>query len=180
MTYKEELIKAMEMLAEDKNTIFLGYNVKYGPQMNKTLTTVPQEQLLEMPVAENLIMGVAMGLSLTGYRPVVCFERMDFMLSCMDAIVNHLSKLPVIANDQFDCRVIIRACIGHNEPLDPGIQHTGDYLPIFQSILRFPVIRLFHADTIANWYKVAFESTTPIMLVESKKFYEGSGNGHRS
>ena len=61
-----------------------------------------------MPVAENLTMGVAIGLALRKARPVVIFQRMDFMLIASDAIINHLALMPKMSGGQFNLPVIIR------------------------------------------------------------------------
>lgn len=172
VTYKEELIRAMEWLGQKSNTVFIGYNVKCGPRMNGTLPTLPPSRSIETPVAENLIMGLAMGISLKGYRPIVCFERMDFTLACADAIFNHLDKLPKLSGNQFTFPVIIRVCVGCNEPIDPGLQHMCDYTKMFQENLEFPVITLDSPNMIVPWYKLAYGSNSPIMLVEHKRLYK--------
>lgn len=95
ITYKGELSRAMGQLATDPKVCFLGYGIKYGRAMS-TLSGVSEEQLIETPVAENLMVGLAIGLALKGRRPVVFIERCDFLLNALDAIVNHLDKIEKI------------------------------------------------------------------------------------
>ena len=94
MTYKEEITSAMDMLAADPRVRFVGYGVRYGGKAMGTLKNVPEAQLVETPVAENLMVGIAIGMALRGLRPVVFIERFDFIMNAMDAIVNHLEKDP--------------------------------------------------------------------------------------
>ena len=61
VAYKEAMIQAMTELGK-QGAIFIGYNVRYGDAMG-TLKNVPQEQKLETPVAENLMAGLAIGMS---------------------------------------------------------------------------------------------------------------------
>ena len=71
---------------------FIGYNVRYGNAIG-TLKDVSDDQKLETPVAENLMAGLAMGMSFEGFNPVIYFERHDFMLVAADAIINHIDKI---------------------------------------------------------------------------------------
>ena len=169
MTYKEEIADVMNSLAKVDNLLFIGYNTAYGHRFNGTLSNVPQEKCLEMPVAENLILGVAMGLALEGYRPVVCLERMNFLWTCADAIINHLDKAKELGWPPL--KVIIRTCVGSDTPLDPGIQHKGDYVETFKSLLSAPVMAIKRVEDVAYVWKIAMESTGPVMVVEYRNKY---------
>jgi len=68
MKYKEELIKSMKWLGEKENTLFLGQATLFsGHAISSTLTEVPKEKLIELPVMEEVQMGMCTGLSLEGY-----------------------------------------------------------------------------------------------------------------
>lgn len=172
VTYKDALIGEMLKLAEDKRVKFIGYNVAYGPQFNGTLTLCPRHCLIETPCAENLMMGIGMGMALEGFIPIVCFERMDFIFNGMDAIVNHLCKLPYLSGDQFDFPLVIRACVGHNKPLDPGPQHVMDYSRIVPQMCHIDIRRLLSIEDIQKNYSEIPYITKPIMLVEYRSLYE--------
>ena len=173
MIYKTELIKAMKELSKDDRVRFIGYNTTCGPRMNKTLDGISKSKCIEMPVAENLIMGIAMGMSLAGYRPVVCIERSDFLLVCADAIVNHLDKLPQLSGGQFSFPVIIRVCVGSNSPLDPGSQHLQDYTDAFANMTHsLAISKLLHPDDIVATYRQAHIFDEPCMIVEYKGLYK--------
>ena len=141
MKYKDAIKKSMEMLAQDDRFKFLGYNVKYGSMAYGTLKDV-QDKCMETPLAENLMADLAIGLSLEGYRPVVFFERQDFILNSLDAIVNHMDKIDSMSNGQFKTPVILRATVGAKNILNPGPQHTQDFSEIFKKLIKFPVIEL--------------------------------------
>jgi pyruvate/2-oxoglutarate/acetoin dehydrogenase E1 component len=80
LTYKGQLTAAMNLLAADPAVRFIGYGVKIGGRAAGTLNNVSDSQLIETPVAENLMVGLATGLSLAGLKPIVFIERMDFIL----------------------------------------------------------------------------------------------------
>ncbi|MEK6820280.1 MAG: thiamine pyrophosphate-dependent enzyme, partial [Nanoarchaeota archaeon] len=136
LTYKDAIKQSMETLAKDKKTIFLGYNVKYGTKAYGTLADIPKEQILETPVAENLMGGLAMGLAIEGFKPVLFFERHDFMLIALDNLVNHLDKLQQMSQGNFSAPLLIRAVLGAKTPLYPGPQHIQDFSDIFKKLFN--------------------------------------------
>lgn len=169
--YKQAVIESMCMLAEDPKRVFVGYNTVFGSRMYGTLTDVDVNRCLETPVAENLMMGLAMGMSLEGYKPVVCFERHDFILAAADAIINHLDKLPELSGSQFDFPVIIRAIVGHDKPLDPGPQHTQDYTKLLIESTGLPIYTLEEATDVKYTYDEVSDMNSPVVLVEYKRLY---------
>src|SRR5438477_13169810 len=127
MTYKEALTAAMDELARDPMIRFIGYGVSIGKAMG-TLKNVPDSQLIEMPVAENLMVGFAIGLALKGLKPVVFIERFDFILNALDAVVNHLDKIGDISRGEFRPTIILRVVVGNRQkPLFTGETHTQDF-----------------------------------------------------
>jgi pyruvate/2-oxoglutarate/acetoin dehydrogenase E1 component len=171
MTYKEELASAMEMLASDKQTRFIGYGVIKGRAMG-TLKNVPEEQLIETPVAENLMVGLAIGMALAGLKPVVFIERFDFALNAADAIVNHLDKIFLMSKGEFAPAVIIRCVVGNkHKPLYTGETHTQDFTEAFRKMLRMPVIATPHdmaAQEAYSYAAAARKRGESVMVVERK------------
>ena len=73
MSYKEEIVKAMALMAGDERTIFIGQSVRFsGHIMFETLeeAKVPMDKRIEMPVFEDTQMGISIGLALEGFIPV--------------------------------------------------------------------------------------------------------------
>ncbi len=155
-SYKGELTDAMESLARDPLVRFVGYGVKIGGRAMGTLKNVSDSQLIEMPVAENLMVSFAIGLSLKGLKPVVFIERMDFILNALDAIVNHLDKIETLSHGEFKPTMILRIVVGNRQkPLFTGKTHTQDLTPALKSLVSFPVIPLHDASEIAFQYQAA-------------------------
>jgi len=168
--YKDELTAAMDALAADPLVLFVGYGVKIGRAMG-TLKNVQDSQLIEMPVAENLMVSFAIGLSLKGLKPVVFIERFDFILNAMDAIVNHLDKIGEISHGEFTPTVILRIVVGNRDkPLFTGKTHTQDFSYGLRQFVKFPVIQLVHPNEITWRYKLAHQTlgNTSTALVEYK------------
>lgn len=168
MSYKDALIRANTYLASDPKTRFIGYGLSKGRAMG-TLKNVPDNQIIEMPVAENLMLGMAIGLALTGLRPVVFIERMDFLMNCMDALVNHLDKIKEISKGEYDPAVIIRCVVGNvTKPLYTGATHTQDFSQALRMMTDIPVYQVLDEGFVKNAYRYALERKTSAIIVEYK------------
>ena len=170
MTYKESLNQAMNYIAEYPKAVFIGYNVKVG-RAGGTLDGVAESQLIETPVAENLMVGMGIGMSLNGYLPVVYFERFDFIMDAMDATVNHLDKIELISDGEFKPKVIIRCVIGNTKkPLYTGPTHTQDFSWMLSG-MSFPVFKCKTSEEVLDVYQSAVASKKSSIIVEYKDLY---------
>ena len=147
----------MEYLARDPRTIFLGQAVACpGTAMTNSLKNISREKLLELPVTEEMQMGMSTGLALGGYVPVCIYPRWNFLLLAVNQIVNHLDKLPIISG--YRPKVIIRTGIGSERPLHPQHQHVGDFTEAFRLMCKtVEVIRLDEPEQIFPAYQKALE-----------------------
>jgi pyruvate/2-oxoglutarate/acetoin dehydrogenase E1 component len=155
MTYKKELIKSMNFLSKHPKIIFLGQSVSYpGNSMFNTLVDVPMNKKIELPVFEDVQMGISIGLAMEGFIPVTCYPRFDFLILAFNQIVNHLDKIRLMTRQEFKPRVIIRTAIGAKKPLDGGPQHTQDYTEIFRKTLtEIKVVKLTNKNKIFSTFK---------------------------
>jgi len=169
--YKNAIKEAMKLLAKDERTVFIGYNVAYGSKGYDSFTDIEKEKLIETPVAENLMTGIAIGMALEGYKPILFFERHDFMLIALDALANHLDKLEILSEGEFQAPVIIRTVIGGTKPINPGPVHTQDFTEIFKKLFTFKIVELRDTKEIIDQYKQALLGNEPIMFVEWKDLY---------
>ena len=118
--YFDELKRSMDYLAQKSNTVFLGQAVAYkGTAMTNTLKDEPKEKLIEMPVSEEMQMGITNGIAVEGSVPISIYPRWNFVLLAVNQLVNHLDKLPDYSNGEYRPRVIIRTGIGSVRPLNP-------------------------------------------------------------
>ena len=137
MKYKNELIKSMSFLGRKKDTVFIGQSVSYsGNAIYNTLTEVPLSKKIELPVFEDVQMGMSIGMALNGFVVISCFPRFDFLICAMNQLVNHLDKIRQMSRDEIKPRVLIRTSIGSKAPLDGGPQHTQNYTNEMKKILN--------------------------------------------
>ena len=169
MSYKDELTKANTQLALDPKTRFIGYGLMKGRALG-TLKFVPDTQIIETPVAENLMMGMAIGMALTGLKPVVFIERMDFLMNAMDALVNHLDKIKDISHGEFDPKVIIRCIVGNTKkPLYTGATHIQNFgSPLVEILQNISIYDVDAPDYVEGIYRIAMERSNSAILIEYK------------
>ncbi len=170
MNYKQEIIKAMSMLAEHPKTYFIGQAVEYeGTGLYDSLSHIPKTKRLELPVAEYLQSGLANGMAIEGIIPISTFPRWNFLLMGTDQIVNHLDKFKTMSNGQLTPKVIIRVAVGSEQPVDPQCQHKGNFSEAFREMTHnTEVIELTSSEQIMPAYRKALtrEDGVNTILVE--------------
>jgi pyruvate/2-oxoglutarate/acetoin dehydrogenase E1 component len=175
MAYFDELKKSMEFLARDSRVLFLGQAVACaGTAMSNTLKEVSRDKLIELPVDEDLQMGICNGMALDGWVPVSIFPRWNFLLLAVNQLVNHLDKIPLMSPGGYRPKVIIRTGIGSVRPLHPQHQHVGDYTEAFRLMCpNIEVIRLDEPGQIFPAYEKALlrEDGKSTLLVEYGDYY---------
>jgi pyruvate dehydrogenase E1 component alpha subunit len=169
ISYKDAMNQVMDELGKE-GAIFIGYNVARGDAMG-TLKTVPKDQKLETPVAENLMTGLAIGMSFEGYIPVLYFERHDFMLVAMDAIGNHIDKIERISHGEYKVPIIIRAVEAFGGPFYSGPTHHQDFTPLLKELVKFPVLDPITGVDVLKAFKGAYQSGRPAIIIERKSRY---------
>ena len=163
----ELLNQAMLMLAAQPKSIFLGQNVEYtGNVMYKSLEGIPSEQRLELPVCEDLQMGMSTGLALQGFLPISIYPRFDFLLLAANQLVNHLDKLSECSQGQWKPKVIIRTKVGSKTPLNAGPQHTQDHTDAFCSMLQHVSVWKIRepADILPTYHNIVQFSSSVLVI----------------
>lgn len=167
--YKEAVDWSMRMLAE-RGAIFVGYNVGCSDAYG-SLAGIPDDQRLETPLAENLMTGLALGMSLEGFKAVLFFERHDFIYNALDILVNQADIIDFLSNGQYSFPIIIKAVVGSVKPFYAGITHTSNLEELFEKIFMFPTYAPKTAEEVISAYKIALDSKRPVLISERKELY---------
>ena len=174
-SYAKELTRAMTWLGEQPDTIFIGQQVCYpGNAMFKTLEGVPVEKRIELPVAEEMQMGISLGMALTGKTVISIYPRFDFLLLAVNQLVNHIDKLENFTHNQYHAKVIIRVGIGSTKPMYPGVQHCGDYTEAFRKMTkRLNILKIDKSEQAFHAYRCAYNAEYPVssLIVEDMGLY---------
>ena len=175
MKYFDELKRSMTWLGEQENTLFLGQAVAYpGTGMTNTLSEVSKGKLIEMPVNEDMQMGISLGMALNSTVPISIYPRWNFLILAANQLVNHLDKAKIMSNGGYTPKVIIRVGIGSQRPLHPQHQHIADFTSGFRAMCdTVDIIRLEEPHQIFESYQYAYNRTDgrSTILVEYGDYY---------
>jgi len=173
--YFDELSRTMTYLGEQPDTMFLGQAVQYkGTAMTNTLKGVPKDKLLEMPVDEEMQLGITNGLAVAGTVPISIYPRWNFLLLTANQLINHLDRFPTFSHGEYTPKVIIRTGIGSERPLHPQAQHVGDFTDAFRLMVQnIEIIRLEEAEDVFFAYHKAYHRTDgkSTIIVEYGDYY---------
>tara|TARA_R100000808_G_scaffold24811_1_gene58494 strand:- start:17078 stop:17656 length:579 start_codon:yes stop_codon:yes gene_type:complete len=175
MKYIEEVNKGMQYLGNNEHTLFIGQAVTYkGTALTHQVKDFAEEKKLELPVAEEMQAGFALGLALEGYIPVSLYPRMNFIILAMNQIVNHLDKWGDMSCGKSNPKVIMKAVVGSDHPLDPGFQHKANFTQAFKtSCEHINVVELIHSHKVLDAYKTALDRKDGVstLLIEHGDLY---------
>ncbi len=165
----------MDFLGNKKNTIFIGQAVEVpGTAMSNTLVDIDRSKLIELPVAEEMQMGMSLGFAMNGHIPISIFPRWNFLLYGVNQLINHIDKFQAMYGTKIRPKIIIRTSIGSKRPLHPREQHIGDFTEAFKKMsTTIDIIRLKNPNDIFKSYTKAFYRKDNIntILVEYGDFY---------
>ena len=163
----------MEYLSTDNRVLFMGQAVAYaGTGMSNTLKDIPKDKLLELPVAEEMQMGMSLGMAMAGKFVITFYPRWDFLICATNQLVNHVDKIGLMSQGKWNPNMIIRLGKGSDKPLDPGHQHRGNYLEEFKTLC--PHIRFHNLkgwENIEETYKNAYTNGGVNVIVEYPERY---------
>jgi pyruvate/2-oxoglutarate/acetoin dehydrogenase E1 component len=169
--YKIALTNAMTTLSKLDETVFIGQQIVYaGNPMSTTLTEVPKEKMIEVPVMEETQMGMSLGLAIAGKTVISFYPRWDFVISAANQLINHVDKYELMTGKKVN--ILIRVGKGADVPLDPGHQHKANYINEFKTMC--PNIEIHDLKTwqdVELSYKYAIENGGVHVLAEYPELY---------
>ena len=181
LTYRDAVNLALDdSLAEDPSVVFLGEDIANEGGVFKTNAGLAEkygERVINTPICENGFTGVALGMSISGLRPIVEFMFADFLPTAGDAIVNQLPKYRFMSGGQFAVPVTLRVISGAGGRF--GTQHSATGESWF---MGQPGLRVAAAATPAAAYELlraAVRSNDPVIVHEHKLLYIRKGQVRR-
>jgi pyruvate/2-oxoglutarate/acetoin dehydrogenase E1 component len=178
LTYREAVRAALEhALEEDPTVLLMGEDVATAGGVFKTNEGLPEkfglERIRNTPICENGFIGVALGMAVTGLRPVVEIMFSDFLPTAADAIVNELPKFRFMSGGQCVVPVTVRSIGGATGRF--GTQHSATGESWYMGL---PGLKVATAGTPATAYGVlraAIRDNDPVLCFEHKGLYGRKG-----
>jgi pyruvate dehydrogenase E1 component beta subunit len=177
MTYREAVTAALaDEMSADPGVYLLGEDVANDGGVFKTNIGLPERfpgRVKNTPICENTFIGMAIGMSLTGLRPVVEIMFSDFLPTAGDAMIEELPKFRFMTGGQCALPVTVRSIGGGGGRF--GTQHSATGESWFMS---FPGLLVATAGTPAGAYSVlraAIRHPDPVLFFEHKGLYARNG-----
>jgi 2-oxoisovalerate dehydrogenase E1 component beta subunit len=162
-----------EEMRSDESVMVLGEDVGRAGGVFRVTQGLQEEfgaaRVMDTPLAESLIVGSAIGLSVNGMRPVAEIQFADFIPPAFDQIVNEAAKFHYRSNGDWNCPITIRAPYG----VVPGgaLYHSQSVEAWFCNTPGLKVAApTFPADAKAM-IKSAIRDPNPVLFFEHKRTY---------
>ena len=178
ITYREALNQALrEEMGRDPTVFLMGEDVGlYGGSFKVTdglLAEFGNERVIDTPIAEGSIVGMAIGAAMTGLRPVVELTTVNFALLAMDQIVNHAAKIRYMFGGKARVPLVIRAPGGGGQQL--AAQHSQSLEAYFLHCPGLKVVCPAFPAEAKGLLKEAIRDDDPVMFLEHEALYGSRG-----
>ena len=174
MTMVQAIQDALRIaLREDPRVVVLGEDVgKNGGVFRVTEGLQAEfgaERVADTPLAENGIVGGAIGMALYGLRPVAEIQFVDFIYPAFDQIVSELAKMRWRSAGQYACPVIVRAPYGGG--IKGGLYHSQSPEAYFCHTAGLTVVIPSTPTDAKGLLLAALEGEDPVIFLEPKRLY---------
>lgn len=172
------LVKAINMalaraMEEDENVVVLGQDVGLNGGVFRATEGLferfGRERVLDTPLAELVISGVAVGMAAQGMRPVAEIQFMGFIYPTIDQLANHASRLRTRTRGRLTCPMVLRTTHGG------GIHAPEHHSESLETLLaHIPGLRVVVPSSPARAYGLLLASIRdpdPVVFLEPVRLY---------
>lgn len=180
-TYNTLINKALEsILYSDPTIIMIGEDIRdlsndgekiYGGafKVTKGLSTLYNDQVLNSPISEQMIIGFALGNALKSKGSIAEIMFGDFLTLGLDQLLQHAAKFKTMYGKNIDIPLIVRTPMGGKRGYGPT--HSQSLEKHFLGIDGLNVFALNHRINPISFYQQILASNTPSLIIENKILY---------
>jgi acetoin:2,6-dichlorophenolindophenol oxidoreductase subunit beta len=153
-----------------------GVDDAYGGIMGVTRGLVGEfgrARVIDTPITESAIVGMAAGAAMTGLRPVAELMFVDFLGVCLDQILNQAAKFRYMFGGKARTPLVIRAMFGAG--FSAGAQHSQCLYSIFTHIPGLKVVIPSSPYDAKGLLIQAIRDNDPVIFLEHTKLYDLEG-----
>ena len=131
------------------------------------------DRVIEMPVSENGLTGIAVGSALLGRRPIMTHQRVDFALLCLEQLFNTAAKSHYVTNGSHKVPLTVRLVIGRG--WGQGPQHSQSLETLFAYIPGLKVVMPSTPADFKGMLLAAIEDDNPVIFLEHRWLHYVTG-----
>ncbi|OKL38061.1 alpha-ketoacid dehydrogenase subunit beta [Domibacillus mangrovi] len=162
-----------EEMERDSNVFILGEDIgRKGGVFKATQGLYEQfgeERVLDTPLSESAIAGVAIGAAMVGKRPVAEMQFADFIMPAVNQIISEAARIRYRSNNDWDCPVVIRAPYGGG--IHGALYHSQSVEAIFANQPGLKIVMPSTPYDVKGLLKAAIRDEDPVLFFEHKKAY---------
>ena len=128
-----------------------------------------EERVIDTPLTESMIVGVSIGASANGLRPVAEIQFADFIFPAFNQIVSEAARMRYRSNDAFSCPITIRAPYGGG--VHGALYHSQSVEAFFTHIPGLKVVIPSTPYDAKGLLRSAIRDDDPVLFLEHKKMY---------
>jgi pyruvate dehydrogenase E1 component beta subunit len=178
LTGAQAICEALDLcMAGDDKVFMLGLGVADVKGIFGTTKGLVQKygtrRVMEVPVSENGFTGVAIGAAITGMRPIVSHQRIDFALLSLDQIINNAANWHYMYGGAQKVPLTIRMIIGRG--WGQGPQHSQNYQALFMHIPGLKVVMPFSPYEAKGLLISSIYDDNPVIFIEHRWIHNFNG-----
>ena len=178
ITYRDAIKEGLiEEMKRDQRVVLFGEDVaEYGNAFKLTkgmLEGFGRDRVFNTPISEACICGTAVGMAMTGYRPVAELMYMDFALMASDQISNQAAKWHYMTGAATEVPLVVRCSVGGGKGY--GGQHSQSLESMFAHIPGTYVAYPSNPYDAKGLIKTAIRDGNPVVFVEGQLLYNVKG-----
>lgn len=170
-THSEALLQATkQLMKEDSQVLVMGEGVADPKGIFGTTEGLVDEfghqRVIETPLSENAFTGMAIGMALNGFKPIVTHQRVDFSFLALDQIINNASKWRFMFGGKESVPIVVRMIIGRG--WGQGAQHSSSMQALYGHVPGLKVVMPVFADEAASLLMGAVMDPNPVIFIEHR------------
>jgi pyruvate dehydrogenase E1 component beta subunit len=172
-TFLDAICAALnEEMRRDSSVYVFGEDVALGGPFGATKGLAEEfgaNRVVNTPISEGTVMGLAIGAATAGLRPVVEVMFIDFITLAMDQLVNHAAKLHYMSGGQLDIPLTVRVQCGISGAM--GAHHSQSLEAWLAHVPGLKVVMPANPADAKGLLKAAIRDDNPVIFVEHRGLY---------
>jgi pyruvate dehydrogenase E1 component beta subunit len=178
ISYANAINEALhQIIAKDTRAFLIGQGVTSPWYVGSTTVGLIDRfgpgRIIDTPTSENAITGVALGATLAGMHPIICYPRMDFMHYAMDQIANHIANWHYMFGGQLSVPLTLWTII--NRGGEQAAQHSQALQAIFMHIPGLKIVAPSTPYDAKGLLAASIEDDNPVVYIDDRWLYQHEG-----